>query len=97
MVYKVFGKYLYKTILFILYTLLYFKGLILSDFFGHFGPILGPFLLFFGVGVGSRIDFWSYSFRHITSMNPQDPFCGYCFIFSMNNTVDFKKCNGPSE
>ena len=66
-------------------------------FFGHFEPILGQFVLFFGVGVGSRIDFWSYLFIHITSVNPQEPFCGYCYIFRMNNTVDFKKCDGPSE
>ena len=40
---------------------------------------------------------WSYSFIHITSVNPLEPFCAYCYIFRMNNTVDFKKCDGPSE
>ena len=54
---NIFGNYLYKTITFILHNLLYFKSLILSNFFGHFEPILGQFVLFFGVGVGSRIEF----------------------------------------
>ena len=63
------------------------------SFWAYFGSICA--LLWGGSGVQNWI--WSYSFRHIISVNPQEQFCGYCYIFTMNNTVDFKKCNRPSE